>query len=140
MNQLDLTKNEQKVLFGLVTYPEYTDSNLSQKIDVKLSTLTSIKRRLIEQDAFKQIRIPLLNKLNSEILAVIHSEFNPIIPLHERIEKAKELLRDLNRPTKQIAYQTGFESVFYFSRLFKEKTGLTPTQYRRRALGQETDN
>ncbi len=52
-----------------------------------------------------------------------------------RIERAKSLLSDPERPVKEIAAQTGFDSVYYFSRLFKEKTGLPPAQYRRMSLG-----
>ena len=32
---------------------------------------------------------------------------------------------------KEIAYDLGFLSLFYFSRLFKQKTGFNPTDYRR---------
>jgi AraC-like DNA-binding protein len=52
-----------------------------------------------------------------------------------RIEKAKNLLADPNRPIKQIAFDLGFESVFYFSRLFKEKIGMSPAQFRRFSSG-----
>ncbi len=52
-----------------------------------------------------------------------------------KIEHAKELLNNPDIPIKQIAYDLGFDSYFYFSRMFKEKTGLRPTSYRNRALG-----
>ncbi|MEG1545986.1 MAG: response regulator, partial [Bacteroides sp.] len=46
-----------------------------------------------------------------------------------RIEKAMQLvLSDVNLAT--IAEQTGFGSQRYFSTLFKQATGITPTQYR----------
>jgi len=51
-----------------------------------------------------------------------------------KIEKAKELLNNPDLPIKQIAYDLGFENYFYFSKLFKEKTGITPTDHRKRAL------
>ena len=47
-----------------------------------------------------------------------------------RIQKAKELLRDLQNKVYDIAYQTGFNDARYFSQVFKKETGLTPTQYR----------
>jgi hypothetical protein len=120
VNHIELTKNEQKVLFGLVTYPELNDSALSEIINVKLSTFTSIKRRLIEHDAFKQIRIPLLNKLGSELLAVIHSEFNPIIPLKERIERAKESIEIYD----EIFYSTGIQEKGFSISLSKNYTNI----------------
>mgnify|MGYP004731876953 FL=1 len=47
-----------------------------------------------------------------------------------RIQKAKELLRDLQNKVYDIAYQTGFNDARYFSQVFKKETGFTPTQYR----------
>jgi AraC-like DNA-binding protein len=51
-----------------------------------------------------------------------------------RIHKAKELLLDPSRSIKEIAYHLNFDSNFYFSKLFKEKTGFTPLQFRNNAL------
>lgn len=47
-----------------------------------------------------------------------------------KIEKAKGLLLNKTISSKQIAYTIGFESDFYFCRLFKKKTGLTPKKFR----------
>jgi AraC-like DNA-binding protein len=52
-----------------------------------------------------------------------------------KIDRAKELLNDPSIPIKQIAYDLRFESYFYFSKLFKEKTRIAPTDYRKRAQG-----
>lgn len=54
-----------------------------------------------------------------------------------KIDKAKAMLTDANLSVKEIAYTLKFESSFYFSKLFKEKTGMTPTAYRQRALGMQ---
>ncbi len=50
--------------------------------------------------------------------------------LNLRLKKATSLLDSSNLPINEIAYQTGFESVFYFSRLFKKKYALSPKAYR----------
>ncbi|MET3879769.1 helix-turn-helix domain-containing protein [Chitinophaga sp. OAE865] len=52
-----------------------------------------------------------------------------------KIEKARELLNDPAVSVKEIAYALRFDSSFYFSRIFKEKTGPTPTAYRKMAQG-----
>lgn len=49
-----------------------------------------------------------------------------------RIERSKELLAYSNKPIKQISYELHFDSTFYFSRLFKKKTGVTPAEYRKK--------
>jgi len=48
-----------------------------------------------------------------------------------RIEKAKAYLADRSLSVKEIALRLNFESIFYFSRLFKEKTGVSPDVYRK---------
>ena len=47
-----------------------------------------------------------------------------------KIEKAKALLADSGNSIKGIAYRLRFEHPLYFSKLFKEKVGLSPENYR----------
>ena len=46
-----------------------------------------------------------------------------------RINKAKQLLSDGFSKVGTVAEQCGFSNQYHFCRLFKEKTGLTPTEY-----------
>ncbi len=46
------------------------------------------------------------------------------------IEKAKTLLLSESESVSSIAYTLGFNYPHYFSRLFKNKTGMTPQEYR----------
>lgn len=48
-----------------------------------------------------------------------------------RIEKAKSFLADTEYPLQIIANAVGLENQFSFSRLFKEMTGLSPSEYRK---------
>ncbi|MDF1573387.1 MAG: AraC family transcriptional regulator [Bacteroidales bacterium] len=50
--------------------------------------------------------------------------------LQLKIIRAKELLINTNLPIKEIADILGFQSTYYFSRVFKDKTGRTPSQLR----------
>jgi hypothetical protein len=103
VKSISLTPNEQRVLYGLVRYPSLNDSELSSQIDVKLSTLTSIKRRLHDQQVFRQLLVPLLNRLGSELLAVIYTQFNPVIPLEERVSITKKTIEVFD----EIFFSTG---------------------------------
>jgi len=47
-----------------------------------------------------------------------------------KIEEAKRLLSETPMNVTEISQMLGFSSVHYFSRLFKSKTGMTPTEYR----------
>ena len=88
-HKLSLTRNEASVLYGLTSYPTYTDSALADVLGLKLSTFTSIKRRLATHQLFRTLNIPLVNHLGCELLAVIHTQFNPVMPLEQRIQTTK---------------------------------------------------
>lgn len=49
----------------------------------------------------------------------------------ERIEKAKELLRETDESISQIAFACGFLQIPTFNRAFREWTGSSPTEYRK---------
>ena len=51
----------------------------------------------------------------------------------QRVERAKYLLAETNETGKQIAKQCGMKDPIHFCRVFKELTGITPQEYRRRA-------
>ena len=48
-----------------------------------------------------------------------------------RLEKAKEMLQKTNLKISDIANQTGYRDVKYFMRIFKNKIGITPNEYRK---------
>lgn len=50
--------------------------------------------------------------------------------LNLRLNRAKNLLTNTALNINEVAYQTGFDSVFYFSKLFKKKNGVSPKFYR----------
>src|SRR5690606_19381370 len=58
---------------------------------------------------------------------------SPLAYMHRlRVEKAAELLRETDRNILDIALELGFEHPGYFIRRFREQTGMTPAEYRRR--------
>ena len=48
-----------------------------------------------------------------------------------RINAAKEYLTDPLKGASEIASLVGYDSAGYFTRAFKKRTGLTPTEYRK---------
>jgi AraC-like DNA-binding protein len=48
-----------------------------------------------------------------------------------RLKEAIYMLTNTDLCTKEISFKLGFCSVFYFSKLFKEKTNMTPARYRK---------
>lgn len=57
--------------------------------------------------------------------------------LELRITRAKKLLSETWASVKQISYDLGFDTPFYFSRVFKKRTGYSPTEWRSHFKPQE---
>ena len=94
---------------------EYIDAHFSGKLSVDhlCSTLHISKNRLYE---------------------VFHAHFGCTVNAYltqRRIEQAKRLLAETEEPVYWVAEQIGIDNYTYFCRLFKEKTGVTPMQYRK---------
>jgi AraC-like DNA-binding protein len=47
-----------------------------------------------------------------------------------RIGKAEEMLKMTDLPVRIIAYSVGYPDPYHFSKLFKKKTGMSPSKYR----------
>lgn len=54
--------------------------------------------------------------------------------LNQRIARAQSLLGDATLTMSEIAFAVGFSTPGHFSTTFKERVGITPSQYRRQAI------
>jgi len=71
----------------------------------------------------------------SEVFRCFHSYLgsSPVeCLLRYRIESAQSLLRSTQRSIKEICRNCGFRSESYFSKVFRARVGITPSEYRRR--------
>ena len=73
------------------------------------------------------ISVGYLSSLIKENVGLSYSDYVTA----RRIQKAKELLEDERLSMEQIAEQTGFRDHFYFIKVFKKHTGITPGKYRK---------
>lgn len=98
------------------TLKEYIDANIISNISLK--QLSS-----------------LIFRSESQTIRIFKSAFN-ITPyeyiLSKRIENAKLLLNNTNLYIKEISDRTGFCDEHYFSNIFKQKTGISPKEYRKK--------
>ena len=53
----------------------------------------------------------------------------------KRINAAKEMLSDTKTPISQVASEVGYDNYSYFTKIFKEKTGCSPGDYRKHHAG-----
>lgn len=104
-NYLEITVNKARIL-------------LRQKIDEEVAM----------EDVAKELNVSYswLRKMFKTYTGMALGQY--LIQL--KIERAKILLSNPSKTVKEIAYDLHFESCFYFSRLFKQKTGLSPEVFR----------
>lgn len=55
-----------------------------------------------------------------------------------RIEKAKDYLSHSNLPVSRIALEVGYSNFSYFSKTFRDLTGMTPNEYRNKTVKPKT--
>ena len=102
-----------------ITYVEealrYIESNYSQSVNIQVIA------------DYLNIERTYLYRLFKDITGSSPQEYL----LDYRIRRACSLLAETELPVSDIARSVGYEDALYFSRLFKQKKGRTPTQYRR---------
>lgn len=54
--------------------------------------------------------------------------------IEKKLARARQLLLRDDNPIADIAFDSGFENTAHFCRLFKQRTGVTPMQYRRQTV------
>ena len=67
--------------------------------------------------------------LSDKMKALTGQSINELIQ-NVRIKKATELLINSDMNVSEIAYETGFNDPYYFSRLFKKYHNMSPSDYR----------
>lgn len=102
------------------------------QIDIALNT-----KRYIDTNFDKAINLSLLARLHFTSkyhLIRVFKRYNGITPrqylINKRIEHARKHL-EAGKSVSDTCYTIGFESINSFSNLFKTKTGMSPSAYRR---------
>lgn len=107
---------------------------------IREQVMTDLKQPLTLQYFSEQLNVnsSYLSNLFRQQTGVTITEY----VTNKRITHAATLLNHTQQPIKSVAKQVGIPDVQYFSRLFKRRMGLTPTQYREKmtAGGEEKEN
>ena len=96
MPKAELSENEKRTLLGLVKYPTLNDRQLSERIGLKMSTVTAIKNRLKDSGYFMTVRVPRLQRLGAEILSVSYAHTDPSLPEEPRLEVGRKVLESFD--------------------------------------------
>lgn len=109
--------------------------------------IDKIQHQMLDQELYRQEKLTIgklaeaLDEQEYRVRKVINQEmgyrnFIDFINSY-RIREASDLLKDRtksNLTILEIAYKTGFNSIGPFNRAFKQASGLTPTEFRRKHL------
>jgi AraC-like DNA-binding protein len=97
---------------------------------------------LMESNVYGEIDIPSISEqlgMSTSRLNEIFKTYTSMTPyqyyIHIKIHKAESLLEQEDLPVKEVAYKMGFEDQYYFSRLFKNKTGVAPSDWKQYISG-----
>ena len=100
---------------GFAEVLEYIDRNLASEINIaELGSLTQLSRADFSSLFRRSFGVPPKQYISLR-----------------RISRAKYLLWRTKLSVKEIAEQCGYENKYFFYRIFKKYTGVTPSQYRR---------
>ena len=91
MNFNILSYNEKLILYGLVKYPQKSDNDICNIFDLKKSTFSTIKKRLLNKKYFRSVRVPIFQHLGCELLVVSYGKLNQQTTLKERLNISKKL-------------------------------------------------
>lgn len=133
----DLLESKFKELILLLLQTENVDSILELITNLYSSKIESLKK-VIECHLYSNLNVEELAKLCQMSLSSFKREFykeyndtpNNYL-LSKKMEKAKELLIITEISIHEIAFKIGFNDPLYFTRIFKKKIGVTPTNYRK---------
>jgi AraC-like DNA-binding protein len=120
-------------MLGLLTavsrFQDETGSKNEKLISkAKFLLQESIENPISLEDIAKELPMGYshFRKVFKEITGLSPNQYH----LKLRLDKAKNLLAATNLAINEVAYQTGFESIFYFSRMYKKRNGICPKEYR----------
>lgn len=133
----NLKSEEEVYILTQQMFIDYTEKvNKIKRIEAKTNLIA---------DALNYIHSHLYTSLRTEDIAkalfvsraylstMFHNETGKTISSYirdEKIQEAKKLLRRTEQPLSRISTELGFSSQSYFTRVFKQVTGVTPNDYR----------
>ena len=103
--------------------------------DYKNRTISAVKK-YIDEHVEEKITLNQLSELfniSPNYLSILFSKYNDLGFIdyvnHAKIECAKQLLDEGTLKVYEISDRLGYESAFYFSRVFKKIEGVSPREY-----------
>lgn len=123
-------------LLGILYYMVKQKSQESEQKDLIMNQARDLFNSNVSKDFSPKMAAEQL-KIGYSLFRKLFKNYTGLSPgqyfIQVKIEKAKNLLENQSLSIKEIAYDLKFDSCFYFSKLFKQKTGMSPTIYRKKS-------
>jgi len=78
------TEKEKLAMCGLVKYPELNDRELAEKLDLKHSTITAIRRRMEKANDLTTVKLPMLQNFGFELMVISYGRLNHNITVENK--------------------------------------------------------
>lgn len=108
-----------------------------QRSSNRNETIVREAKTLLDQHAAKLMSVEQLSgrfRLSEKHFRRLFKSHTGLSPyqyyMQSRIHRAKEMLLGTTMPIKEIAASLHFENAFHFSKAFKDKAGMSPSQWR----------
>lgn len=87
-----LSEKEKVAFHALIKYPLMNDRQISETVNIKLSTITAIRRRLRESGVFRTYRIPMLQRIGMEIISLSYGSMFRMSPNNAFMDRIKDFI------------------------------------------------
>lgn len=131
-SEITMSAHIHRILAELAAH-EPSGKDYSHKSMVVNKTIQYINRHYSEPLSIQQIA-DQAGVSKSSLCHIFKSEtgFPPYdFIITKRIDQAKHLLRSGNLTISELSYQVGFQSESHFIKTFREREGMSPTEFRR---------
>lgn len=124
----DWMRAVHKEILGVTDKYSYSQEVIDSIMEALRIVQAELDQQLFAVDVAKRVNISR-SYFSHCFKEITGKSFNDFLRL-TRIEKAKEYLLQTNQSIQWIAEQIGYMDVKYFSRLFRDQTGMLPSKYR----------
>lgn len=143
VNQDLLILKLKEIILLLLQTDEY--KNIDQIFASLFSPATHSFKQIIKSHVYSDLTIEDLAQLTNLSVSSFKREFRRIFNdspanylRNRKLEKTAELLIVSEQSITELAFHSGFKELAHFSKLFKDKFGVTPSTYRRNQKGKNS--
>ncbi len=135
-------------IIGAIIAQLAADAQAENDVEVPIGDDARLLRDFLEKQLFRPMpgldaMGKVLSRSNVQTIRIFRRDFGETpyqYLLNRKLAAAQELLQCTRRTVKQISADLCFANEYYFSGVFKRKTGLSPAIYRKQAREQSSRN